>query len=448
MTRSKLFGMGYLVDTRCPKCGCEDTLRHRLWACPDAQVQELRGLAFSDQEVAALATDDTPGAWQGWLHHPGDDAQPAEAGVSSPVYWKAEGIDTFEGDIFIDGSFHPSRFHGMGRSGWSVVAQGPSGERLASAHGMVPLSEPQSSQAGEAMGLLQAVDHLAAPSHLYADYTGLVAAWQESLQIVGKTAHAGTFRRARASQRWHLVKEVAHVKAHTDLSDLERRPLILAMGNTWADEKAKEEVFLHRDFGHPSLADAEAKADLGKRIAIYAGKVLGLWPAVSPPTGEARHRRRRGPRAGSRSEVVQTQGHSWRWKGSWYRCDVCLRRASSHVVSSGHGLPQCKGISMALENVLEGNRNFHSIAAFSHDDGSCILACTSCGAWMESKPKDLLEPCPVACLGAQRSSLKQAARDALGRLSRGQHPRPAKGPGGVLGPALSVPKVGPSRVDE
>ena len=244
-----------------------------------------------------------------------------------------------------------------------------------------------------------------------------------------------------------MVKDVSHVKAHTDLSGLDGRPLILAMGNAWADEKAKEGARLHHDFGHPRLADAEAKAELGKRIAIFAGKVLGLWPAMSPPEGAERHRRRRGPRAGSRPEVVQTRGHTWRWKGSWYRCDVCLRRAGSQAATSG-SLPPCTGISRAMEKVLTGNRNHHRIAAFNHDDGSCILACTSCGAWMESKPKDLLVPCPVACLGASRVSLKQAARDALSRLSRGQHPRPANGPARVLGPALLVPQVGPARVDD
>ena len=138
-------------------------------------------------------------------------------------------------------------------------------------------------------------------------------------------------------------------------------------------------------------------------------------------------------------------GFVWPPHGFATRSFVC--RCLSNGLFTGN-LPPCKGICRAMEKVLVGNRNHHSIATLNHEYGSCIPACTRCGAWMESKLRDLLEPCPVACLGASRASLKQAARDALGRVSRGQHPRPAKGPGRVLGLALLVPKVGPARVDD
>ena len=383
------------------------------------------------------------------MHHPGDDVCSAPH-ADQFYYWLHPDAPGFGGRLFLDGSCFPSRFKELSRAGWAVVACDALGNVVGIARGIVPPFMPQTSQAGEARSLLQAASLSNVSSDLFVDYKGLIGAWEDPWDRVSLSAHAATFRQARGQEGWKHMDSITHVKAHQTIDDeMSEEIRLQVLGNTRADEEAKAGAKMHPPFNEKLVADAESRADLCRRVALFAGRALAAWDSgPSRPTPRTKHARRPRPLTGASVPRLRLMdGHVWRWHGSFFRCEVCLRHRFASSFSTARQR-KCEGVSPGLAKVLSGSRQGHNLVCHSLEDGCSVIACLLCGAWMQTKAKDLLQACPVGKLGLTKASLSRGARDAMSRVGKGQHPRTGNGPSKVLGPGLPIPLIGPAMLHD
>ena len=155
-TQTRLYAAGYEVDQRCEACKeALDTIDHRLFCCrasKDARASLKWPDGWGSLEEARLH----PLASRGLATDPSvGQPPPAATGDQKLQYTDTEYYQAFEQAtcLYTDGGctkeFHPK----LNRATWAAVAEDEAGEITAASCGPVWATLPQTSQAGELVGL-------------------------------------------------------------------------------------------------------------------------------------------------------------------------------------------------------------------------------------------------------------------------------------------------------
>ena len=173
--------------------------------------------------------------------------------VKDPAKWKG----LFTGEVFYDGScLQHHNDPSLSRAGWSVVKIEPQGHASIIMNGVVPATEPQTSQSGEQTGQAMAHRYSAPPFWLHGDCKGVTGMNGKPIAFVldAKRPHADKYRIAAAALScWDGPIRYHHdwVKAHLLGDDQDPADIVdtvdrwFALGNREADKYAKEAVERH-----------------------------------------------------------------------------------------------------------------------------------------------------------------------------------------------------------
>ena len=308
---------GYVLpDNLCSLCGVEaDTVHHRLWQCKHPEVVALRN-KHTSKDTRAYAQEAGPVSAlynRGIMSARGDQLPCAsEDPVVVCETWK-DGIPTattlvrFKGDVFVDGSCDQHPIKELKRASWSCVQVDAEGNKVASAHGTVPRHLPQTSQAGEFAALVAATRAAGGTCCVYGDCSNVVKSWTQpkSSWLQKGDVYGGVMQEARRANSEGFINDMQWVKAHQSISTLVKvasaDAIRKAMGNDFADGKAKEGLLLHPQPEHVDKVVCDRMVKHTRQVCFLAAKILPLWPSMQrtdevnkgPSTREVRKKRRR-----------------------------------------------------------------------------------------------------------------------------------------------------------
>jgi hypothetical protein len=325
-TRQRLVTTGGLaIDPSCQLCGGmhPDTMWHRLWVCPHADVVELRNTL--DLELVARAIRAGPDSLlygRGWMLHP-YDLWPRPCACDDGTDWIRFEVSDLErgrrfeydeeqwrlhGHVYPDGSCMPHVLSELCRASWASVMVDAEGRFCRAASGAVPSYIRQTAYAAEWCGAAVTAQLADGPTDAAQDCKGVVDEWAKPLhkQLRASSVHAGQANevlrrpsRSHVAFRWakgHVLDEVADPLEIVD-GDARRD----ALGNSKADMFANIARDLHPQ-PEPWLAK-KVRQDISDVTAIlkYAAKVVVLWPRLDRDELQAaqrvsRPRRATGPR--------------------------------------------------------------------------------------------------------------------------------------------------------
>jgi hypothetical protein len=110
--------------------------------------------------------------------------------------------------------------------------------------------------------------------------------------------------------------------------------------------------------------------------------------------------------------------HSWSSEGKAWRCAVCLSAATSDAYKRSRTSQRCPGPAQVLRNILEANGGHTLSGCTMSGSGRQLFACTACGAFATTLPRNLAEPC--------HRSRSSRGKETMARLAKGVHPTASK----------------------
>ncbi len=419
-TRQRAERDGYVVDNVCALCGAAgDTIHHRVFCCPCTKAAVLEQVPRWLYEEGGRARP-TDRFWSTSVFpHPADEwPRPAasfdgvivgdEAGASGAEQWYEPTVG-FGGWVYTDGSCEHSPIRGLARAAAAAVQVNENGDRIRAVQMPVPRHLPQTSQAGEFVGVATARRMMVRRAHLRSDCENVVrmdnAPARVALSAAKVYAGIALDKYTRAGDPAIAGTVVSWVKSHRtetdDMSGEERRDV---RGNTAADKLAGEAVMLHPQPSEELRQQLEFYLKRAPLIARAVGTALAIFPAA-----ETQRLRRRTP-AASAEEAAATERHFWQYGQGMWRCDRCGTWAHGDELRPRHHVEKCQG-HVAHRRAEGWIRNGHKISMVS---GVVPFAfCTRCGSWGSRRSRNL----DKACRGPT-----PAGAMALVRIARGKHP--------------------------
>ena len=493
-TRQRTEKAGYELPegTACPKCGqAVDTIEHRLFECREAEVAATR-----DAHLPFWAAKWLSGQWSVIRHRPEGEhkrreetarqlakqglARDPSVGQPGPADEGEEGEgDTAsgfsEGFAYSDGGcqklFHPA----LDRASWAAVATNDAGEVLGAAWGPVWSGLPQTSPAGELVGLAAAVQLTPATrQHIEIGIDNMMAVnyanGPPAPRMLHRAFHAGLVRSMQLQGGWPAIQgHACHVKSHR----LDKEPGLLStlvgkerrdvMGNDAADKRATKGLASHPAFDAVLLRIDKRAHTVARKVVELAARLLPLFPelgrhervadredeaqpgegepaaagqggsadaaATAPPHSTALHgsRSQEGvpfSRTPARQAGAHPQeGHSAEAaplpvaEGShcWKPCPAAGHRCQRCGVRTKDRQPQQLGCE-GPHRLLRGTGSGHSLILFKPiRDGAHphFLACVRCGT-TASTVGPLMNACPKLPTESRANGLR--------RLGKGMHP--------------------------
>ncbi len=434
-TRRRAWLGGYEVEDVCDKCGAEgDTVHHRVYLCPHTRAEVLRAVPRWLYEEGRRASPASKFWTTGVFPHPAQTWPRPESEFKALVVGNESGSRGLDGwdcpsvgfgeHLYSDGScaHHPIR--GLARAGASSTQVDEDGRRVRAVYMPVPSSLPQTSQAGEHLGVALSRRMAARPAHVRCDCANVVkAANAPAAKALGPgRMYAGLlmdqYSRADAVSRG---TKVGWVKAHrAEAEGMDAATLRDVRGNAAADALAGEAVGLHPQ----PTAGQRAELEFFLKRAPLIARAVGVALAMFPSAEQQRLRRREGP--ASAADARSRQQHYWSFsQGSW-RCECCGTWARGDALTARQRAEHCRG-HIAHKCAKAWSDNGHLIAMVAGD--APFAFCSRCGAWGNRRARKLMRP----CVGPT-----PAGSQALQRIARGRHPWRRKLAGGGEAPRTSV----------
>jgi hypothetical protein len=419
-TRQRAAENGYIVDNVCTHCGAVgDTIHHRTFCCPHTKAAVLEQIPRWLYEEGGRASP-TDLFWSTSIFpHPADGwPRPAadfdgiivgdEDGASGAEQWY-DPTTGFGGWVYTDGSCVHSPIRGLARAAAAAVQVNDSGDRIRAIYLPVPKHLPQTSQAGEYVGVATARRMAVRRAHVHCDCENVVrtanAPAKAALSAAKTYAGIALDKYTRMGDAAVAGTEVSWVKAHRaahdGMSEVERRDV---KGNAAADKLAGEAVLLHPQ---PTY-DQKQQLEFYLRRAPLVARAVGTALAMFPPA-EAHRLRRRQPPA-SVEEAEATDRHYWQYGQGMWRCDRCGTWAHGDELRTKHYTERCPG-HVAHRRAGAWTNKGHKVAMVS---GVAPFAfCARCGAWGNRRARKLDRQC---------QGPTPAGTMALARIAKGKHP--------------------------
>ncbi len=434
-TRHRAHLDGYDIADVCTHCGAEgDTIHHRVYCCPytrGAVLQQIPAWLYREGGRASPSSR----FWTTSLFpHPADRWPRPAATFSGTVVGDTEGntgLDGWEdeatgfgGYVYTDGSCSHSYIRGLSRAATAAAQVDDQGRRVRAIYLPVPRHLPQTSQAGEHVGVGVARRMSARPADIKCDCSNVVRAANANPRAALAPArlYAGVIldkytRHDDASNG----TTVSWVKAHRAEREGEDAATLRDIrGNAIADELAGEAVGLHPQPTVDQQADLDFYSKRAPLVARAIGAALALFPAA-----EAERMSRR-PRAESACRAKELNQHYWVHEHGRWRCDLCGTWAVGEALTKRHEASRCPG-HIADARAEKWAALGHKIARVS---GPVPFAfCCRCGAWGSRRTRNLAKACAPPT---------PAGTLALKRIERGKHPWRNKTVGGNEAPRANI----------
>ncbi len=437
-TRHRAVANGYDVADVCCHCGAEgDTVHHRVYCCPFTRSAVLAVVPEWLYREGGRASPSSRFWTTGLCPHPADNwPLPAEGfhglvvgdlnGSEGLVGWE-DARTGFGGYLYTDGSCEHGAVRGLSRAGCSAVQTGADGSRTRAIYLPVPRHLPQSSQAGEYVGVAVARRKAARAADVKCDCANVVKAAQAPAKIAlaPTKAYAGlVLDRYTRCDEASSNTTVTWVKAHrTECEGDDAATRRDIRGNAAADALAGEAVGLHPQ----PTAEQKAELEFCTRRAPLIARAIGAALALFPVAETERMVRR--PRARCEDEARGLKQHHWVFELGRWRCTLCGTWSSGDCLTRRLEAGRCHG-HIADEGACKWTALGHKVAKAS---GPAPFAfCRRCGAWGSRRSRLLARPC-----GAPTP----AGVLALRRIDAGKHPGQCRLIGGGLAPRARVKVV-------
>ncbi len=434
-TRQRARAEGYDIDDVCVHCGAEgDSVHHRTFCCPYTRCAVLQHVPMWLYREGARASPKSRFWSSAVFPHPADIWPRPMEDFNAVVVGDCEGsagLDGwqdpqtgFGGHLYTDGSCHHHPIRGLARAGSSAVQVNNAGERIRAAYLPVPRHLPQTSQAGENVGVGVARRMAARENHIKCDCHNVVAAANApaAVALAHTKRYAGILLdRYTRSDQAAKNSRVTWVKAHRAQEDnLDEETARDIKGNAEADALAGEAVGLHPQ---PN-AEQQAELDYYMARAPLVARALGIALAMFPPS-ETERLKRRAP-ARSEGEARRKNQHYWTFEAGKWRCAICHTWATGDELTSKQKAAICAG-GIADAAADQWTAKGH---ALSRVEGPLpFVFCRKCGAWGSRRVRRLALKC-----GAPTP----AGVLALRRIENGKHPWRRKLAGGGEAPRGTI----------
>ncbi len=438
-TRSRAVANGYDIEDICGKCGMDgDTVHHRVYKCQHSRDAVLRVVPRWLYEEGGKALPSSRFWTTGLFPHPVDNwPLPAEGfnGIVVGATDEEEGLPGWDDPVtgfghhlYSDGSGAHGVVRGLSRAGCAVSQVDDSGARIRAIYLPVPRHLPQTSQAGEFVGVAVARRKAARKAEVGCDCANVVRTDNAPLRaaLAPTKVYSGiALDRLGRGDDVARCTTVRWVKAHRaekeDDTWATKRDI---RGNASADALAKEAVQLHPQ---PS-AEQQASLDYFARRAPLVAKAIGAALALFPPSETDRLRRR--PRALDEAQARERSQHNWQFELGRWRCSICGTWSTSDVLTKKLEAGRCRG-HIADAEAAKWTSLGHVMARVS---GTAPFAfCRRCGAWGSRRTHNLSKAC-----GAPTPAGKLALR----RIAKGKHPWQKRLEGGGMAPRANIVVVG------
>ncbi len=408
--------LGYDTDGMCAMCrAARDTVRHRVYECPETRgaVQRAVPRWFWEEAQRAAPTDTF---WvTGLFPHPGDVAPPPRAGWYCEVEHHtsadrdaaaAAGRTSLEGSIYVDGTCKPSPIRGLARAAMSLVTTSQEGRPIRTLQLPLPRHLPQTSQAAEYAVMSLAFDFLSGASTITGDCLNVVrkftASARRALAPTGK--YAGLVLSAFRSPDARRNSVVRWTRAHRTITGNETDAELADLrGNAAADQAAKEANELHPPLG----IDVERDVDFRTKRLPHIITAVSTALALFPPAPKGMERR---PRPANEDEARTKKQHLWRYRAGAWRCSLCDDYVTARSIPVYRLHQRCGGQRFADSATAFASRG-HSLVLV--DAELPITMCAHCGAWGNRRTRLLGQPCAAPTA---------AGKQAIKRLADGYHP--------------------------
>ncbi len=419
-TRHRAVADGYEVDDECIHCGAKgDTVYHRVFNCPHTKAAVLEQVPRWLYEEAGRARP-TDIFWSTSLFpHPADDwPRPAadfsglivgdEDGSSGLELW-ADPMEGFGGNVYSDGSCEHSPIRGLSRAAAAAVQVDEHGRRVRAIYLPVPRHLPQTSQAGEHVGVATARRTAARAARIRCDCENVVRAVNAPARtaLAPSKLYAGIVLDgfSRAGDKKVAGTTVEWVKAHrTEHEAMDAATLADVRGNAAADALAGEAVLMHPQPSHDQKVLLEYYLKRAPLVARAIGAALALFPSAEAQ----RLKRRSAPTTAGEAEARDQ--HYWQFGQGLWRCDRCGTWAHGEELKQRHYAERCPG-HVAHRRAEAWTANGHKLAMVT---GVAPFAfCARCGAWGNRRARKLDKPC---------QGPTPAGTMALSRIAKGKHP--------------------------
>ena len=418
ITGGRLAEWGYGVPAEALLCQLchkeEDTVAHRLIGCQHEKVVELRSKLCSGRMLCWASSKS--GDWEvtrGWMA-----PLPIPATEQHDFQWwslsdECELFSSEDGPVYIDGScFEGNWVPGAARAGFAALQMNRSKEVVRVIFGSLPAAAPQNSAFAEHYGFAMAVRHTGEGDEIEAIVDCLSVQQYFRRGPAFYTAHknsmAGLWRQSQVKRCHQITK----CKAHCTEEEARANgwPTVWK-GNDLVDGFAKQGAMLHR------LSEGERNA-LAKTVGwqqkwLKAGAAIwSLWPTID--ASQFLRARKGGP---SLEEKVQKSRHRFAWiaeVGHW-RCVNCwkVKRTARHNKDGA----QC----VLAPKWLRGACSSHCVHLARYGCASEPIAfCNLCGAWTESRLRNLGAECKGPRINGKMTAVYRCYRSSI---MRGKHPR-------------------------
>ena len=422
--QTRLHAVGYEVDLRCKLCkSARDIVDHRLFECPAAE-DVRRSLRWEPGGGSLAEARKDPLAKRGLALDPTvGQPNPASEGSQKFRYTEA-GYDEAMDDahyVFIDGGCTQEWHPRLNRATWSVVVADSTGLHTAACSGPVWDSLPQTSQAGEIVGLAAARQVVSGrPKKLVSDCMNVV---KEVKAAVAKnhrrvSFYSGVLRDSSLEKGNACITDAIHVKSHqADCGfmpeNISQQEEICISGNKAADELATEARVQHPAFKPDPLKVARRSFLMAKNVLLLAAKALPLWQAgkkggrkeyreeVLQQRSIRQHQRQLAQAAAQKEKERPEKtpadgGHFWLdfgAKGS--RCLWCQAKASNDEQQFRKSKEECSRDLGQLGQVIQQQASTrHDLYWSQHCKSALrVLCCRKCDAYATLSPVNLLKPC-------------------------------------------------------
>ncbi len=331
----------------------------------------------------------------------------------------------FGGDLYSDGSCEHSPIRGLARAACASAEVDAEGKRRRAIYLPVPRHLPQTSQAGEHIGVAVSRRMAARTAHVRSDCANVVRAANAPIKLALSPAKVYSCivldRYTRLGEAAVAGTTVSWVKAHRadcDAHDADTRRDV--RGNAVADQLAGQAVALHPQ---PSI-DQKRMLDFYLRRAPLFARAIGVTLAMFPPSEEQRLARK--PKPEDERAAAARDQHFWVFSQCMWRCERCGKWAHGDTLSARHVAEHCSG-HIAHLRAAEWSDKGHNISRVSGD--LPIAFCGRCGAWGYRRTHNLGRPC---------RGPTPAGAQALARIAKGQHPWRKRLPGGGSAPRSNI----------
>ena len=431
MTKARMRKWGANVTDECEFCGQKDDWEHRLWKC--TATEGIRG--ENDDDLAELGRSGTPEQrLHGWFEPAKKSRQPQELVVTVYKDGKKVGVDeewTWEKDkkVFFDGSCYFQRMKGYEVAGGAAIQVDEQGKVTTGALASVPGWLPQTSMAGEHIGVVLI--------GMGAEDGSTIQAAGDCLTVVKdceKDIGQRAFWKKPYAGIWKGLKDravkldIQKVAAH--------KPKSLAIAEGWLENWVGNDRVDHfakiaaaqNMTTKEDIASVVAQRELAKKLFKQMGLVSKFFQEKMEKADVTWARKE-----GSKKTKRQ---HTWEWDGDQtkFRCTSCL--ASTKSMYGRQGKKKCVPLTPEMRgHILSFWANGHILRAIKGKQGNQLMVfCTKCGRYASGRGDKLNQLCPEH--PGRKATLK--------RLLEGKHPEKGHWLGEVTLLSVAIAGMGAS----